>query len=78
MQLNFSINQFDLLNSVFLMIDNFYKKNYSYLDVNNNTSDRLVDNSYKEINSTYDEYILAAKDYDTYTLQYDETKRNLL
>lgn len=76
--LNFTIKQFDLLNSIFVMIDKFYKKNYAYLDTNNSTSDKLVDDSYKLINADYDEYILAAKDYESYTLQYDETKRNLL
>lgn len=78
LNLNFTINQFNLMNSIFVNIDKFYKKNYSYLDTNNSTSDRLIDNSYKEINSTYDEYILAAKDYESYKLQYDETNKNVL
>lgn len=78
LNLDFTVSQFDLMNSIFVNIDTFYKKNYSYLDTNNSTSDRLIDNSYKEINSTYDEYILAAKDYESYKLQYDETNKNTL
>lgn len=66
------------MTSIFQLINKFYSKNFSLLDSNKNTSDRLVDESYREINSTNDEYILAAKDYDSYTLQYDKTKKNLL
>lgn len=76
--LNFTIKQFESLKLSFDIINDFYKRNYSYLDLNNSTSDKLVDNSYKEINSIYDEYILAAKDYQSYILQYDENKKSLL
>ncbi len=76
--LNFTTDQFNSLASIFWVINKFYSKNFSLLDSNNSTSDRLVDASYREINSTNDEYILAAKDYDSYTLQYDKTKKALL
>jgi hypothetical protein len=76
--LNFTTDQFKALHSIFSIINKFYSKNFSLLDLNNNTSDRLVDESYREINSTNDEYVLAAEDYDSYSLQYDKTKKILL
>lgn len=70
----FTNDQFSKLELFFKLLSTFYTKNLTLLDITLE-KDKLVDDSYKEITSTFLEYIIAAKDYETYTLKYDEIKK---
>jgi len=75
--ISFTEKQFKDLELFFNLLSNFYNKNLFLLDITIE-KDRLVDDSYKEITTSFLEYIIAARDYEKYTMEYDELKKNIL
>ena len=73
-----SSQSIDKLSLTLDKIFSFYFINKKHLNSDENSNDMIIGKDYEQVKILFEEYLLALKDYEKYSVEYDKIKRKLL